>query len=276
MRVAILAASLLLFSGASVSSAQDGDSSEAANLVKPAAVPFGVGEQLSYRVKFGPLEVGEAEMRLPAIDTIAGHPTYHLRFTIKGGIPFYKLEDTQESWLDVYELASRRFIQDLQEGDYERYRVYEIDLEERRYTTNEGTTDSVPSGALDDASFVYFVRTIPLEVGETYEWNRYFRYDRNPVVLKVLRREEVEVPAGKFKTVVVRPIIKAGGIYGEGGEAEIYMTDDARRIPVLLRSKLKVGRLSMELTEYEPGTPLTSRVLQGPEPPSSGSEPSRP
>lgn len=240
--------------------AQDGESA-----VDPAreiaSVPFGIGERLAYRVKFGPLVVGKAEMTLPEIETVAGHPTYHLRFSIKGGIPFYKLEDRQESWLDVYRLASRRFLQDLQEGDYERYRVYEIDLENRVYTTSDGDRDSIPEGALDDASFVYYVRTVPLEVGETYEWNRYFRYDRNPVVLKVLRRERVEVPGGEFETIVVRPIIKAGGIYGEGGEAEIYLTDDDRRLPVLLKSKLKVGSLSLELTEYEAGTPLTPELL---------------
>ncbi len=100
-----------------------------------------------------------------------------------------------------------------------------------------------------------------MEVGETYEWNRYYRFDRNPVIVQVLRRETVKVPAGEFDTIVVRPIIKTGGIYSEDGEAEVFITDDEWRIPVLLKSKLKVGTLSMEMTEYERGVKLTPETL---------------
>jgi hypothetical protein len=105
------------------------------------------------------------------------------------------------------------------------------------------------------------VRTIELEVGETYEWNRYYRFDRNPVILQVLRRERVKVPAGEFETIVVRPIIKTGGIFAEGGEAEVYITDDERRIPVRLNSKMRVGSVVLELTEYREGEKLTPETL---------------
>ena len=226
-----------------------------------AEVPFGVGEKLSYRVKFGPLDVGEAEMAVVGIDSIDGHPTYHLRHSIKGGTFFYKLEDVQESWFDVFLLASRRFIQDIHEGNYVRYRVFDFDLEEGVYRQNNGETDSIPEEVLDDASFVYFIRTVPLEVGETYEWDRYFRWDRNPVIVKVLRRETVKVPAGEFRTIVVRPIIKAGGIYGEEGESEIYLTDDERRMPVQVKANFKLGSLTLELTEYALGERLTPAML---------------
>ncbi len=227
-----------------------------------ADVPFGVGERMTYRVKFGPLAVGEAQMEVVEIDTVAGHPTYHLRSVIQGSTFFYKLDDRQDSWLDVYRLASRRFRQDSQQGDYERFREYEIDLEGGLYTRNDGVQDSIPEGALDEAAFIYFVRTIELEVGRTYTWNRYFRYDRNPVIVKVLRREKVKVPAGEFETVVVRPIIKTRGIFSEGGQAEVYITDDERRIPVQLRSKLKVGSVTMELTDLAEGEKLTAETLR--------------
>lgn len=226
-----------------------------------APVPFGVGEHLDYRVKFGPLKVGEAFMSVESIDTVAGFPTYHLKSVIEGATFFYKLEDRQDSWLDVSLLASRRFRQDSQQGSYERFREFEFDLEEGVSRNQDGETDSIPELALDEAAFIYFVRAVPLEVGRTYEWNRYFRFDRNPVILKVLRRERVDVPAGEFETIVVRPIIKTGGIFSEGGEAEIYITDDERRIPIMMKSKLKVGKLTLELTDYAPGEKLTAEQL---------------
>jgi hypothetical protein len=72
-------------------------------------------------------------------------------------------------------------------------------------------------------------------------------------VLQVLRRETVTVPAGTFNTVVVRPVIQTDGLFGEGGQAEVYFTDDARRIPVLVRSRVPVvGSLTMLLKKYTP------------------------
>lgn len=81
------------------------------------------------------------------------------------------------------------------------------------------------------------------------------------MTVKVLRRETVKVPAGEFRTIVVRPIIKAGGIYGEGGESEIYLTDDERRMPVQVKANFKLGSLTLQLTEYALGERLTPAML---------------
>lgn len=230
---------------------QDGSGPE------PAAVPFGVGERLTYEVKFGVIRVGEAELRVVGIDTVDGSPTYHVRYTLRGGLPFYKVDDEQESWLDVYGLFSRKFRQDLREGDYRRNREYVFDVDRRISVRNDGETDTIPAEPLDDASFLYFVRSLPLEVGARYEFDRYFRLDRNPVILEVLRRDTVLVPAGRFPVIVVRPIIKAGGVYGEGGRSEVFLADDASRIVVHTRSKAKVGSLSLYLKEHRRGIPLS-------------------
>jgi hypothetical protein len=223
----LIAVTLLLLIAGSALGVQGGSDPAVDADTTIALVPFGVGERFDFRVKFGPLRVGAAFMEVVGIDTVASHPTYHLRSVIQGSTPFYKLDDRQESWLERH----------------------------------DGESDSIPANALDQASFVYFVRTIPLEVGETYEWNRYFRFDRNPVILRVLRRETVKVPAGEFSTIVVQPIIKTRGIFSEGGEAEIFITDDERRIPVKLKSKLVVGSVTLELTEWVAGERLTPEAL---------------
>ena len=77
---------------------------------------------------------------------------------------------------------------------------------------------------------MYFVRTIPLEVGKTYDFNRYFRPDRNPVQIRVLRKDTIKVPAGTFQTIVIQPVIKSKGIFSEKGHAEMWLTDDSAAI----------------------------------------------
>ncbi|NIN72634.1 MAG: DUF3108 domain-containing protein [Gemmatimonadetes bacterium] len=244
-----------------VAVAQDEPPAES-DSVTIAEVPFGIGERMDYRVKFGPLKVGQAYMEVEGLDTIDDNATYHLRFHMSGSVPFYKLDDTQQSWLDVALLATRRYHQDSHQGSYERYREYEFHLEQGIRTGLEGETDSIPEMALDEAAFIYFVRSIELEVGEAYEWNRYYRFDRNPVILQVLRRERIRVPAGEFETIVVRPIIKTGGIFAEGGEAEVYITDDDLRVPVRINTKMKVGSVVLELTEYREGQKLTPEMME--------------
>ena len=67
--------------------------------------------------------------------------------------------------------------------------------------------------------------------------------------------QTINVPAGRFRTIVVRPIIRTDGMFGEGGRAEVYFSDDQYRIPVLIRSRVPVvGSLSMHLRTFRPGT----------------------
>jgi hypothetical protein len=218
------------------------------------AVPFEVGEKLTYDVKFGALKVGTGRMEVVGTESVRGREAWHTRFTVKGGVPFYKVNDRMESWIDTRTLESLRFVQDLQEGSRDKERHFEIYPDRGTYT-EKGEVEHAPSveDPLDDAAFLYFVRTIPLEVGKTYEFNRYFRPDRNPVKIRVLRTETVKVPAGTFETIVIQPIIKSKGIFSEKGRAEMWLTNDSRRMLVQMKSDLSIGSLNLYLKGYQPG-----------------------
>ncbi|HMA24996.1 MAG TPA: DUF3108 domain-containing protein, partial [Gemmatimonadaceae bacterium] len=95
-------------------------------------------------------------------------------------------------------------------------------------------------------SFIYAVRVAGVRVGETRRDDRYFRPDRNPVVLTGVREDTVTVGAGTFATTVVRPTIKTTGIFSENGEAQVWFTNDERRLPVQLKTKF--ARFSLTLT----------------------------
>ncbi len=226
-----------------------------------ASVPFGPGERTDYDVRLGRIRVGEGSMELVGVEHVRGRPSYHASWVIQGGIPLARVDDHFQSWFDIETLASRRFIQDIHEVRYTSYRHFEIYPSEGHWEREDtGHQEDLPTDLpLDEISFIYFARTLPLEVGETYEMDRYFREDRNPVTLRVVGREVVEVPAGTFETLVVEPIIKAGGLFGEGGEAKVYFTDDERRLLVKLESRVPVvGSLSLHLREIREGRPLRS------------------
>lgn len=216
-------------------------------------VPFAVGERLEYDVKFGFLHVGSGEMEVAGVDSVRGHEAWHTVFRVHGGTFFYRVNDRLESWMDVDGLVSLRHWQELSEGRRERERRFEI-MPDRGIFLEQGKPESPTVEApLDDGAFLYFVRTIPLEVGQTYHFNRYFRPDRNPVTIRVLRREHIRVPAGEFDAVVIQPIIKTKGIFSEGGHAEIWLSDDASRIMLQMKSKLSFGSLNLYLKSYRSG-----------------------
>jgi hypothetical protein len=217
-------------------------------------VPFDTGERLTFDVRFSGIKVGTGRMEVLGTQDVRGREAWHTRFTVKGGIPLYKVNDRMESWIDTRTFESLRFVQDLQEGRRDKERHYEIYPEKGTYS-EKGEVEHAPSvtDPLDDAAFMYFVRTIPLEVGKTYEFDRYFRPDRNPVQIRVLRRETVKVPAGTYRTIVIQPVIKSKGIFSEKGHAEMWLTDDSRRLLVQMKTDLSIGSLNLYLRGYVPG-----------------------
>jgi hypothetical protein len=157
--------------------------------------------------------------------------------------------------MDAESLSSLRFVQELEEGGKDTERRFEIYPERAVFVQTSKkppTEERSVSQPLDDGSFLYFVRTIPLVVGQTYDFNRYFRPDRNPVRIRVLRKERIRVPAGSFDAIVIQPVIKTKGIFSENGHAEIWLSDDDRHIMLQLKSKLSFGSLNLYLKSYFP------------------------
>jgi hypothetical protein len=212
-----------------------------------AAVPFTVGEELVFHATFGVLPAGTARMRVEGIDSVRGRAAYHVVFAIDGGIPFFRVHDRYESWIDVETLSSLRHRQHISEGRYKRNTTYEIFPERAEFQKDSEPVQASVANPLDDGSFIYAVRVAGIRVGETRRDDRYFRPDRNPVVLTGLREDTVTVGAGTFVTTVVRPTIKTGGIFSENGEAQVWFTNDERRLPVMLKTKFAKFSLTLAL-----------------------------
>ena len=73
------------------------------------------------------------------------------------------------------------------------------------------------------------------------------------MVLTGLREDTVTVGAGTFVTTVVRPTIKTGGIFSENGEAQVWFTNDERRLPVMLKTKFAKFSLTLALQSVTTG-----------------------
>jgi hypothetical protein len=224
-----------------------------------APVPFGPGEKVTYGVSWGIFgRRGSATSEVVSVEDVRGQASYHLSFSLRGKVIAFGIDDVQESWLDVSDLFSHRFKQNLNQTSYKRLRTLDFFPDEMKWRRVESpdSGDLASEIPLDDVSFLYWARTLDLQVGQRYEFRRYFKDSGNPVVIEVLRRDTVTVPAGRFATIVVRPLIRTSGLFSEGGSAEIYFSDDWRRLVVMMKTKLSVGTATMRLESYTPGEQL--------------------
>jgi hypothetical protein len=102
---------------------------------------------------------------------------------------------------------------------------------------------------LDELAFLYFLRTIPLEVGRSYAWSRYFHTAYNPIRAQVLGRESLSLPNGRsVACFVIRLTARTAA-------SEVWLSDDAARLPVQLRGQLPFGQVTLRLTDVSPGRP---------------------
>jgi hypothetical protein len=213
-------------------------------------MPFRVGERLTYQAKVNFMNAGTATMSVEGVEPIRGRPTFHTVFQIKGKVLFFHVDDHYESWFDTTTLVSLHHVQRIDESKRKEDRTYDFYPERKVYVRSDTTKASVAE-PLDEGSFLYFLRSIPLEVGKTYEFNRYYNLERNPVVIRVDRRERIKVPAGDFGALVLKPVIKSRGLFSENGQAEVWVADDSTRAILRLKSKLPVGTLYLELKQIE-------------------------
>jgi hypothetical protein len=219
----------------------------------PATYPWAVGETLTYTAKLGMLSLGSGTLEVAGLDTVRGAETFRFRFRLSGKTIVYSLDDVLESFVGTRDMVSRRFTQDFVENGKPTKRHYEI-VADSGYYREEGKpgTQPTPADPLDDAAFFYFVRVTPLEVGKTYRFDRYFRREKNPVTIEVLKREKMELPDGReVDCLVLHPVIDTKGMFSKRSDTRIWLTDDERRLPVQIRSKFNFGTITLRMRDMK-------------------------
>ena len=224
--------------------------SASARAQTPAQVPWAVGENLEYSVKLEGIPRGSALLQVLPQDTIRGRRVWRFHLEIKGGIPFYHIDFVDDSWMDVESLNSLHFEQNQVQAGKVTHRIYDIFPDRRIFHLLGKPEKPSVANPLDEAALFFFVRTLPLEVGTEY---RLENYDpaANPVIVKVLRKDTVTVPAGRFATIVLNPSFKTNGLFSEGGHAEIWLSDDPRHLLVQMKTHFSFISLGLYLRKIQ-------------------------
>src|SRR5690606_2065655 len=97
-------------------------------------------------------------------------------------------------------------------------------------------------------SYLYFIRTLPLEPGRTYAADRHYDARKNPVEVVALHRETLELNGVIYPTIVAELRVTDAEAYGGRGPVPLYLTADVDRVPVRIETTMPVaGRVILEL-----------------------------
>ena len=216
---------------------------------------FGIGERLVFDVNYGFITAGEAVMAITGYDSLAGRRCYRVEFAVNSLPSFswiYRVEDRYYTFIDVEAIVPWRFEQHIREGNYQRDFVAEFDQRAHRAKTTEGEYE-IPPYVHDIMSAFYYARTMDYsqsKPGDMYTLFNFYKDKSHELGVKFLGRQELEVEAGTFNTVVLEPLVKEGGLFKSEGRIVIWLTDDELKVPVRVNTKVIIGSIDTELREY--------------------------
>jgi len=216
-------------------------------------LPFAVGEVLQFRVNVARGgNIGTGEMRVES--TSAQEPApWRFVSEMKARRGFLTATDRSTSWFDPSHMASARF--DKRERHPLSRADERIDID-RLAGRWRSTRDSVgePLGSdspLDELSFLYFVRTLPLDRDSTFQFNRHYDERRNPTLVSVGAEELLETEAGTFRTRVVVMHVRDPKHFKGIGLIKLNIDLSPCRMPVRIVSKMPiVGTTTLTLTQH--------------------------
>lgn len=237
------------------------------------------GEKLVFDVTWMGIKAGQATLEARGVVQFNGQQAYHLVTTAQSApfiSKFYRLDDRSDSYLARGPLRSLQFDKQLREGSYRHNSQTAFDHEAKvaafryldfgpvpkgvtrledaeKFTKYVHQEFPLTSGALDELSVLYFVRTLRLDEGRTVTAKVFASKKNWDLEVKVLRRETLETVLGPRETFLVEPLLKFEGIFQQKGRVLVWLTQDAERIPVLMKSEIKIGSFVSTLVRREVG-----------------------
>ncbi len=217
--------------------------------------PLRIGEKLTYDIRWKGLPAGRRTDWIVKAEMLNGVSVYHIRSEMRTRalFRFYNFRNQQETYLNPTTLAPVRFrnhVQDrkflatvaidFREGEAEYKRTSQRDRKSDQ--KHEVTTLTTPVGTQDELSTLYFLRAKQLELGETYFFPVVVKGKVQKVTLTVERREVIQHKTlGRVQTLVL----------GTSKGDRFWLTDDARRLPVKMEAKNKMGAFKAALANIE-------------------------
>lgn len=228
--------------------------------VKAKKSAFKGGEKLKYRIHYGLITAGKAELNVKHKKTDSGSQVYHVIGTGRTvGMTdlFFRTRDTYESYIDAESMFPIEFIRDINEGGYITKRHIYFDQKNKTANDvlfNKDSIFQLENRMHDLFSAFYYARSLNakgLKVGDQIPINIFLDHEPFEFRLKYMGKETIKTKFGKIRCLKFMPVVQKGRVFKDEESATLWITDDDNKIPILLKSDLFIGSIKMDLIEYK-------------------------
>jgi hypothetical protein len=227
----------------------------AAAMPAPLQQIYAQGETLDYTLAWVKVTGGTARMTISP----SGDSLYRITSVARstGGIGrLFKVRDEIETTVDRADFSTVRYVKRLDEHGDKLIETTIIEDGVATRTRKKIKKIPVPRPVFDPISVIYYFRTLELAPGKSYELNLISDGKLYTVHARVVRRENVQTPAGTFSALLVEPEMVSGGVERQE-RLFIWYSDDERHLPVRIRTELKFGSVTATLKRVAPGAEAT-------------------
>ncbi len=198
-------------------------------------------EKLIYKVRYLGMTIGEVVAEIRGMTEMCGRPAYHFVLTAKTDGFFskiFKAESTYISYMDVEKLHVLRHEEYRREGSYRKDAVIDFDYEHQtahcvHLINGEKKTFAIRDGLQDGLTAVYYFRMLPLEVGDTMDYQVNVNEDTYDLFGLIMGRRVIDLPNFlQVESFELQPYADLKGQRVQKGRLTGHFTTDERRIPL--------------------------------------------
>jgi hypothetical protein len=220
---------------------------------------FKPGEYLKYKVKYGLISGGNAEMKI-GLEQV-GYDWYFRVKAIASTSGLAKsvanVKDRYESVIEIGTGYPLQAIRDINENSYRRYNevIFVRDSTSNKAISLKSGEHKVPKGTLDILSAFYYARSAifknKLHKNDVITLTTFFDDELFPIKIKYLKTEKVRTKFGRIKCLKFVPILEKNSPFKKEDDMKIWFSDDGNFIPVKIRVKIGFGNIKCDLREYK-------------------------
>jgi hypothetical protein len=230
-------------------------------------VAFNAGEKVTYTVYYAVagiyVNAGTATFT-NTLETLNNKPVFHIVGEGKTNSSYdwiYKVRDKYETYIDTSTMQALKFVRNVNEGGYKKYQNITFNKTANTAVTNDGVF-KVPACIQDVVSAVFYARNIDfskLNPDDKIAFSMFLDNEVFNMYIRYVGKETIKTKYGKFKAIKFKPLLIKGTIFEGGEQMTVWVTDDDNHIPVRIESPIVVGKVKIDMMEYENiRHPLTS------------------
>jgi hypothetical protein len=212
---------------------------------------FSIGEKLEYDAKYSFLTLGEMILEVRDTLTYEDADCYLISSVLNSASAFrflFSIDDTIEVYTGVDDLLPYLYQERINESGYQRVSNWYFDHTTLTVTYDDSLEFSIAPDTRDMLSLWYYLRRVPLNIGDTLVFDLHNAQQNYQIFCSVLGWQETKTKAGQFNTTLVNIQTEGEGVFGAKGGMEIWYSE-AERLPVQIKASMKFGSVLFKLRE---------------------------